>query len=138
MTKTHITTWAILFTFFIAGNSGIPTWCFGVDGHVQMGDVSCCLESNDQTGSHCSTTADNAPWNDGCEGCVHIPVFTVGPNSSCTRIQNPSTPIHESVITAGVSCASLAANECFGGLVDSLPAVSSSGPASLRTVILLI
>jgi len=138
MTKTRITTWTVLFAFLMAGISGVPTWCFGGDGHVQMGDVSCCLESNDQTGSHCSTASDNAPWNDGCGGCVHVPVFAIGPNSSFARVQHPSTPIHQSVITVCIYCASLAANVRFLGLAHGLQFVSSSSPASLRTVILLI
>jgi hypothetical protein len=138
MTKKHITTWTVLFVFLIAGISGVPTWCFGDDGHVQIGDVSCCLESNDQTGSHCAPVADNAATNDECEGCVHIPVFAVGPNSSFTRVQHPSTPIHQSVITVCIYCAFLAANLRFAGLPHELHFVSSSSPASLHTVILLI
>lgn len=137
MIKRHFTTWTILFAFLTAGVTGLPTWCFGGDGHVQMGDVSCCLESENQSDSHCPTAAENAPRDDGC-GCIHVPVLAVGPNSIFARVDHASTPTYESAITASDSWASLTPNVSFGGLLRRPPFVSSSNPAPLRTVILLI
>jgi hypothetical protein len=138
MIKQHFTAWVALLAFLIAGTSGPLSWCLGGNGHIEMGNVTCCLESRDQRQSNCCTVADNAPADDGCESCVHVPVFAIGPNSSFTRIQYPSARVQESAIEALVSCATLDENLRFGDFSRKLSFVSSSGPASLRTAILLI
>jgi hypothetical protein len=138
MIKQKLTAWVILTAFLIAGASGPPVWCLGGDGHVEMGDVTCCLESLNKLESKCCAVADKAPADDGCDNCLHVPVFSAGPNSSFTRVQHPSALVQLSAITAVCSCVSSAGNVRPADFSEVLSFVSSSGPASLRTVILLI
>jgi hypothetical protein len=138
MIKQKLTAWVILAAFLMAGASGVRAWCLGGDGHVEMGDVTCCLESLNVLESKCCVVADNAPADDGCEKCLHVPVFSVGPISSFSRAQHPSLSVQEPAIAAFVSCATSAKNVRLGDFSHYLSFASSTGPASLRTVILLI